>query len=345
MTRRTIALLALGAGLSIGVGVYHTHQRLPGPALVTEPVTRGSIVKVVSSTGTLQATTTVEVGSQLSGTVQTLFADFNAMVRSGQVLARLDQSTYVATLQQARADLTGAQADVERLRVAKSAADVALARARELSAAELETADDLQTAETASQTAAADVAAADARVQQARATVDMAEINLSKTVITAPIDGVVIARNVDAGQTVSASVSAPTLFVLAKDLSSLEVNASIDESDAGLIAPGQPVTLHVDAYPSEAFRGTVSAERLNAATVDNVVTYSTIIDAPNPDLRLRPGMTATVKIEVARRDGVLRASAAALAFKPDAAALRRFPQTNAALPPPGSPVVWTFNGW
>ena len=172
----------------------------------------------------------------------------------------------------------------------------------------------------------------------------MAEINLSKTVITAPIDGVVTARDVAAGQTVSANFSAPTLFVLATDLTALEVVATVDEADAGLVAPGQPVTFRVDAYPSEAFHGSVVEERLNAATVDNVVTYATIIDAPNPDLRLKPGMTATVAIEVARRDDVLRASAAALKFKPDAAALTRFTPTTAGPPPARSAVIWTFDG-
>jgi HlyD family secretion protein len=344
MTRSTIATLALVAGGTIGVGAHYTHRSTPAPVLVSEPVTRGSIVKVVSSTGTLQATTTVEVGSQLTGTVQTLSADFNSLVRKGQVLATLDQSTYLAALEQAKGDLAGAEADAERLRVAKSAADIALTRARDLSAAEVETAEDLETAETQSRTAEADVAAADSRIGVARAAVEMAEINLSKTVITAPIDGVVLARNVDAGQTVSANLSAPTLFVLAKDLTALEVVATVDEADAGLVAPGQPVTFRVDAYPSEAFHGSVVEERLNAATVDNVVTYATIIDAPNPDLRLKPGMTATVAIEVARRDNVLRTSSAALKFNPDAAALTRFAPTNVVPPPARSAVVWTFDG-
>ena len=344
MTRSTIATLALVAGGTIGIGAHYTHRTTPEPELVTEPVTRGPIVKIVASTGTLQATTTVEVGSQLTGTVQTLSADFNDLVRKGQVLAKLDQSTYLAVLQQAQGDLSGAEADAARLRVAKSAADIALTRARDLTAKEVETAEDLQSAETETRTAEADVAAADSRVAQARAEVEMAEINISKTVITAPIDGVVLARSVDVGQTVSANFSAPTLFVLARDLSSLQVEATVDESDAGLVAPGQPVTFRVDAYPWEWFHGSVVEERLSAVTVDNVVTYATIIEAPNPDLRLRPGMTATVSIEVARRDDVLRASAAALKFKPDAAALKRFTTPGAVPPTSPSPVVWTFDG-
>ena len=245
MTRSTIATLALVAGTTIAAGAHYMHRSATGPALVTEPVTRGSIVKIVASTGTLQATTTVEVGSQLTGTVETLSADFNSLVHQGQVLAKLDQSTYLAALEQAKGDLEGAEADADRVRVAKSAADVALTRARELSVAQVETADDLQTADTDDRTAEANVGAADARVAVARAAVSMAEINLSKTVITAPIDGVVLARNVDVGQTVSASFSAPTLFILANDLTSLEVVATVDEADAGLVVPGQPV-----AFPS-----------------------------------------------------------------------------------------------
>ena len=206
----------------------------------------------------------------------------------------------------------------------QSAAEMALTRARELSAKQLLPAADLQTAETASRSAAAQVVGADAKTQQARSAVQTAQVNLAKTVIESPIDGVVIARNVDVGQTVAASLSAPTLFVIAADLSKMQVNANIDESDLGNVAPDQAVTFRVDAYPSETFRGTVSQVRLNPTTVQNVVTYAAIIDAPNPELKLKPGMTANVTIEVARRDDVLRVPAAALRFKPDADVLARF---------------------
>jgi HlyD family secretion protein len=324
MRRTTIALFTLIVATTISLGAYYSRRGDPAVPLVTEPATRGSIVSVISATGTLQAVTTVQVGSQVSGSIASLRADFNQLVHKGEVLATLDQSLYASALEQARASLAGAEADAERLRVARAAADTALTRARELAAKQLLPAADLQTAETALLSAAAQVVGADAKTKQARAAVETAQVNLAKTVIASPIDGVVIARNVDVGQTVSASLSAPTLFVIAADLADLQVNTSIDESDLGSISNGQPVTFRVDAYPSDVFRGTVNQVRLNPTTVQNVVTYAAIIDAANPDLKLKPGMTANVTIEVARRDEVLRVPAAALRFKPDAELLARY---------------------
>ena len=345
MKRTTLALIALIVATTISVGAYYSRRGDGGPALTTEAAARGNIVNVVSATGTLQAVTTVQVGSQISGTIEALYADFNSLVRKGQVLARLDQSTYLTAVEQAKASLQSAEADLERLRVAQQAADAALTRARELSSRQLLPAADLQTAEAASRSAAAQVVGGDAKVVQARAAVRTAEVNLAKTVIASPIDGVVIARNVDVGQTVSASMSAPTIFIIAADLSRMQVNASIDESDLGQIAAGQDVTFRVDAYPTETFRGTVSQVRLDPATVSNVVTYATIIDAPNARLLLKPGMTATVTIEVARRDGVLRVPTSALRFKPDADVLARFGgETAKSAVPAKTPTVWLSNG-
>jgi HlyD family secretion protein len=232
---------------------------------------------------------------------------------------------------------------VERLKVAQVSAAAALARAQELSARELLPAVDLQTALTDSRIAASQVVGAEAKVQQAKSAVQTAEVNLAKTVIASPIDGVVTARNVDVGQTVAASFSAPTLFVIAADLSKMQLSASIDESDLGQVAAGQPVTFHVDAYPAEQFSGTLSQVRLNPTTANNVVTYAAIIDAPNAALKLKPGMTATATIEVARRDAVLRVPSAALRFKPDAAVLAQFGGKPAASSPAGR-TVWVKTG-
>lgn len=182
----------------------------------------------------------------------------------------------------------------------------------------------------------AQVSRADARVREARATVDTADVNLSKTVILSPIDGVVIARSAEVGQTVSANMSAPTLFVLADDLSKMQIEATIDESDVGNVKEGQPVTFRVDAYPTRTFTGRVLQVRLDAATVDNVVTYSGVIDAPNPELLLKPGMTASVTAETARHSDVLRVPNSALMFKPDQAVLARFGTKGAASAPAGS---------
>jgi HlyD family secretion protein len=286
--------------------------------------------------------TTVQVGSQVSGSVEALYADFNSLVRKGQRLAKLDQSNYVTAVEQAQAALVSAEAEVERLRVAMAGADAALARARELTARQLLPLADLQSAETASQTAKSQVVGAQARVVQARSAVQTANVNLAKTEIASPIDGVVIARNVDVGQTVAASLSAPTLFIIAADLTRMQLNASIDESDLGQIRQDQGVTFTVDAYPSETFRGTVSQVRLFPTTVNNVVTYAAIIDAPNDALKLKPGMTATATIEIARRENVLRVPSAALRFKPTATLLEHL-QASAGQVPKG-PVVWTTTG-
>ncbi len=337
MKRKLLTLVALVAAATITLGAFYARKGDDAPTFATEAITRGDIVNVVSATGTLQAVTMVQVGSQVSGTVEALSADFNSMVREGQVLARLDQSNFASALEQARAALVNAEAEVERLRVGREAADSALARAQELTARQLLPAADLQTAETASRSAAAQVVGAQAKLVQARAAVDAANVNLAKTVIRSPIDGVVIARNVDVGQTVAASLSAPTLFVIAADLAEMQVNASIDESDLGQIRDDQAVTFRVDAYPTETFRGTVAQVRLNPTTANNVVTYAAIIDAPNPELKLKPGMTATVTIEVARRDDVLRVPTAALRFKPSADVLA---SQGVTAPPGKSPTVW-----
>ena len=344
MKRKTLALLAIVVAATISVGAFYTRHGDEAPAFTTEAVSRGDIVNVVSSTGTLQAVTTVEVGSQVSGTIESLSADFNSMVKKGQLLAKLDQSTFISAVDQAKAALVNAEAEVERLRVAQSAAESALSRARDLASRQLIPAADLQDAETTTALAKAQVVGADARVVQARSSVKSAQVNLEKTVIRSPIDGVVIARNVDVGQTVAASLSAPTLFLIAADLSDMQVNASIDESDVGQVLDGQAVTFRVDAYPNDTFRGTVSQIRLNPTTANNVVTYAAIINARNDELKLKPGMTANVTIEVARRDDVLRVPNAALRFKPDAKTLASVGGTAPASSSK-SPMVWvTENG-
>ena len=341
MKRTSLIISALLVLATITVATVYARRGDEAPLLTTDLVSRGDIVNVISATGTVQAVTMVQVGSQVSGTIEALNADFNSIVRRGQVLATLDQSTYRTAVEQAQASLVNAEAEVERLRVGQDAAESALSRAQDLSARQLISAADLQSAETNSRSAKAQVVGAQARVVQARSAVQTARVNLDKTVIRSPIDGVVIARNVDVGQTVAASLSAPTLFVIAADLSAMQVNASIDESDLGQIDEQQSVTFRVDAFPSETFTGTVSQVRLNPTTANNVVTYAAIIDAPNPALMLKPGMTANVTIEVARRDDVLRVPAAALRFKPDAQVLAAL---GATAPAGKGSVVWVSDG-
>jgi HlyD family secretion protein len=271
----------------------------------------------------------------VSGTIQSLNADFNSIVRKGQVLARLDPSLFQSAIESAQANLVRAEADEQRLKVALADAGVKLQRARELSARELIPRTDLDTAEVTERSSEAQVKSAAAQVAQARAAVEQARVSLSKTVIASPIDGIVIARNVDVGQTVAASLQAPTLFVLAADLTQMQLRASVDEADLGRIHDGQPVRFTVDAYPRDTFTGVVRQVRLNPTVESNVVTYAAIISAPNPELKLKPGMTANLSVEVSRRDDVLRVPAAALRFRPSS-------EVQAALGIPTPPAKGSF---
>ena len=315
------------------------------PVVSSAAITRGSIVSAVSATGVIEAVTTVQVGSQVSGTVQSLSADFNSIVRKGQLLARLEPSLYQSAIDQANANLIKAEADFERARVSVTDAEMKLARAKELSLRQLIPATELDNAQVTRDTAAAQVRSAQATVTQARASVSQARVNLSKTVIASPIDGIVISRNVDVGQTVAASLSAPVIFVIAADLTRMRLNASIDESDLGRIKQGQAVTFTVDAYPQDTFEGIVEQVRLNPVVTSNVVTYAAIISAPNGELKLKPGMTASLNVEIARRDNVLRVPAAALRFRPNAETLAAL-KANASVPAraagENNGTVWTY---
>jgi HlyD family secretion protein len=298
---------------------WYARDGMPsGPAIATAAVTRGDVVETVDATGTLQAVTTVQVGTQVSGTIKALHADFNSRVHRGQVIAELEPSLFETQVEQARASLIRVEAEVRRAEVQLEDAQQKLRRARELAARELIAASDLEGAEVAARMAGSTLKGAEAQVVQARASLHQSEVNLGHTIITAPIDGVVISRNVDVGQTVAASMQAPTLFVIARDLRDMQVEASIAEADIGRVRSGQAVTFRVDAYPAEAFGGTVSQVRLQPVVEQNVVSYVTVIDVPNPDLRLKPGMTATVTVEIARATDVLVVPNAALRVRPTA---------------------------
>ena len=316
MRNKLLIAIAITAITGLSAHALYSRRGSDAPELATAAITRGPIVSKVVASGTLEAVTTVQVGSQISGTVQALLADFNSIVKKGQVIARLDPSLLQADLEQSKATLTRTQADVERLAVALADAKTKENRARELWNRELIPRTDLETAEVERQSADAQLRAAQAQVSQAKAALGQAQVNLAKTVIASPIDGIVTARDVDVGQTVAASLQAPTLFVIAADLSQMQVKASVDESDLGVVKEGQPVTFTVDAYAQDSFQGVVKQVRLNPVVDQNVVTYATIITAPNPDLKLRPGMTASVTVEVQRTDNVLRVPNAALRFEP-----------------------------
>lgn len=315
-TRLWLSVGAIVAAVGAGVSYYRSDVKAEAPTLNTAEVTRGDVVATVEATGTLTAVTTVEVGTQVSGTIKSLSADFNTQVKKGQIVAQLDPSLFDTQVAQERATVSRLMAEVERSRVQAEDAKVKLGRARELSQQDLIAKSDLDTAVSASNAADAAVKSAQAQLVQAQASLNQALVNSSHTVIRAPIDGVVIARNVNVGQTVAASMQAPTLFVIANDLREMQVNASIDESDVGKVQMHQPVKFRVDAYPNDTFTGTVSQVRLQPVVEQNVVSYVTVIDVPNPDLKLKPGMTAAVTIETARADDVLKVPTAALRFRP-----------------------------
>jgi HlyD family secretion protein len=342
-------LASVGFVAAAGAGVANRASLQATPKVTTVEVTRGDLVQEISATGSLEAVTTVNVGSQVSGIVQTLYADFNDLVRRGQVLARLDPSLFKTQVEQAEANLTRAEAEVERLNVTRDAARIGLDRTARLAEKRLVSDADLEAARVSYASAEAQVRSADASVAQSKASLNQAKVNLAHTVITSPIDGIVVSRDVDTGQTVAASMQAPTLFVLAADLTKMHLNASVDESDVGQIEAGQAVTFRVDAYPNDTFAGRVAQVRLQAVVAQNVVTYATVIDVENPDLKLKPGMTATVTIEVARRDRALMVPAAALRFKPTVAVLAALGAASGGPAPSCAGVancgtLWVYDG-
>jgi HlyD family secretion protein len=315
MKKITLFLVVLAA-VAGGYYVYKVRGAVPEPSATTMPLSRGDVVDTVGATGTLEAVETVDVGTQVSGVVQALYADFNSIVRKGQVIARLDPQLIETQIEQQKANVARAVADLERLRVALADAEQKLRRAQQMAEKNLIPRTELETAEVNVRSAEAQIRSSEAALTQARAQLNNQVVNLGYTTITAPIDGIVISRNVDQGQTVASSMNAPTLYVIAADLTKMQVIANIDEADVGRMRPGQVVNFRVDAYPTETFRGEVAQVRLQPSVVQNVVTYSTVISVPNPELKLKPGMTANVTIEIARRNNVLRIPNRALSFRP-----------------------------
>jgi HlyD family secretion protein len=315
--KKPLILAAATVAAVTGVAAYtHATQSGASSTPILARVTRGAVVDAVDATGTIQPVTTVQVGTQVSGTIKSLLADFNTRVRRGQVIAVLEPSLFQTQVEQAKATVAKLQADAERAAVDVRDTQAKLQRARDLSDKQLISASDLETAVTAASQAEAQVKGAQAQIVQAQAQLEQAQVNLGHTVITAPIDGIVVARSVDVGQTVAASMQAPTLFVIAQDLARMQVLASVGESDIGRVQPGQAVSFTVDAYPGVTFDGAVSQVRLQPTVDQNVVSYTTVVDVPNAGLKLKPGMTASVSIVIARADDVLRVPAAALRFRP-----------------------------
>jgi len=279
-------------------------------------VSRGSIVASVSATGTVNPTTLVQVGTYVSGPIESVFADFNSAVTEGQLVAKIDPRPFALRVRQARAELANAQATLDKARAEMHLKEIRLRRSRKLFAAKTLSKDELDEANTAFEQARAEVALDEAKVEQARARLAEAEVKLAYTDIVSPLDGVVISRDIDVGQTVAASFQTPTLFLIAGDLRKMQVNAAVSEADIGLVSEGQEATFTVDAYPERVFTGTVSQVRNAPQNVQNVITYDVIVRVANDDLKLKPGMTASVSIVTAKREDALKIPIAALYFTP-----------------------------
>jgi HlyD family secretion protein len=312
-----------------GIAYYVRVDLSAAPTELTfDAVSRGDVVATVEATGTLQPLDTVQVGTQVSGTIAAIGTDFNQVVTRGQVMATLDQALFLTQIDQAKASVIRLQSELERAHVQHEDALLKLKRAEQLAADQLLPRQDVDTARSTARVAETAVTGARAQLAQAQAALTQANVNLSHTVITAPADGIVLNRAVEVGQTVSAGLQAPTLFVIARDLKRLALQARVDESDIGGVTAGAPVRFTVDAYPRREFTGTVRLVQLQPQTVQNVVTYTTVIDVPNDQELLKPGMTSTVSIEVERASDTLRVPAAALRFTPTEQLLEEFPSSE-----------------
>lgn len=397
-----VLVIAVLGGIAAGVAIYANSGGGSEVTYLTAPVERGNLVTTIRATGTLKPVLTVKVGSQLSGQVSELFADFNDVVKKGQPIAQLDPRTFTAKVREARAAVEVAEANVitKNAAIDRAKAELTNARAahsvtkeressalaqyknfdqnltrkqplRELGTVSVSVLDkaradrdsaaanwrgavaekaaraaEISSAKAALRMAEAELLNAVAQVKQKKATLEQVEIELERAVIRAPIDGVIIGRDIDRGQTVAASLEAPTLFEIAQDLKEMQVHANIDEADIGRVQPGQRVTFTVDAFPGREFTGKVTQRRKAAKVVQNVVIYTVVISAANPDLRLLPGMTALVQIVVNETRDVLKVPNAALRFRPPDADSRREPPSDrsAGTAAAGTPVtVWMLD--
>ncbi len=285
------------------------------PLYKTVRVSKGRIVSSITATGTVNPVTTVLVGTQVSGTIKSIYADYNSVVRKGQLLALIDPTSFDAQLSEAKANYLSAKANLDKALATEADAIRTLGRNKKLIAQNLIAQSDYDTADTNAETARASVEAARAQVSQTLAAMKFAETNLKYTRIVSPVNGTVVARNVDVGQTVAASFQTPTLFSVAQDLKKMQIDTSVDEADIGNVKTGQNVEFTVDAYPETTFRGKVTQVRINPTIIQNVVTYDVVVSVANKDLKLKPGMTANVRIITAIKNDILRVPNTAFLFR------------------------------
>ncbi|HMA94670.1 MAG TPA: efflux RND transporter periplasmic adaptor subunit [Polyangiaceae bacterium] len=327
-----VALLVLAGG---GYAYWQYRQKNQPPPVVFQSVAleRRSIIGKVTATGTLQARVTVQVGSQVSGRIQKLFADYNSTVKKGDVIAKIDPTLFDAAVAKEQANYLAAKANLAKAKAQTELAERQFTRLKALGNDQLATQSDIDSAETNVAVNQSQIGAAEAALAQAVASLQSAKTNRSFTTIISPIDGTVISRSVDVGQTVAASLQAPTIFTIAEDLKKMQVSTNISESDVGRLAPGMKASFTVDAFPGQRFYGSIGQVRNAAQTVQNVVTYNAIIEFDNPEFKLRPGMTASVSIVYAERNDVLVIPNAALRFVPPPEANLKTPERTARARP------------
>ncbi len=313
---KKIIISAVIVAVALAVGIFYYSKKTPETTYKTAKIEKGDIVSAVAATGNLAAVVTVQVGTQVSGTIQKLFVDFNSKVVKGQAIARIDPALFNAQVEQSRGSSINAQGNLQKAKADVADAKRTLERNRQLVKDGIIAQSDFDTAETKYEDAVAAVKAAEGSVIQTRGAHSQARTNLQYSIIKSPVDGIVVSRNVDVGQTVAASFTTPTLFTIAQDLTKMEIDTSVDEADISRIKLEQPVSFTVDAYPDTRFTGKVTQIRNAPIITQNVVTYIVVIGVDNKELKLKPGMTANVSIETARTENVLKIPSAALRFKP-----------------------------
>lgn len=332
--KRLLAGILVMAVLGGGFWLWKAKFAAKPDQYTTSEVVRGDVTRVVSATGTIQAVNTVTVGSQVSGTIQRIYVDYNSPVKKGQLIAEIDPQILTAQARQAEAEVASSRANLAQAEASLKQALREHERQKELFAADFVAKSALDSAETSLATARAQVESARAGIRSSLASLSQRRSNLGYTKILSPVDGVVTAKEVSEGQTVAASLSAPELFTIAEDLTKMQVEAAVDEADIGYVKEGMSVAFTVDTYPEDTFTGKVRQVRLSPSTTENVVTYMVIISTSNPDLRLKPGMTANVNIETASAKNVLKVPNAALRFKPAGTNGTRTASSSQVAPPP-----------
>jgi HlyD family secretion protein len=344
LSRKMGVRILVVAVLIIAIAAYFLRRGSTAAQYVTTTASQGEIVQAVTATGTVNPVVTVQVGSYVSGPIVQMLCDFNTQVKKGQLCAKIDPRTYQNTLDQAQANLANATAQMQKDKATLEYASVTYERDRKLIAENVISSDTLDSAKSTHDAAVAQVEVDKAAIMQQQAAVNAAKVNLGYTSIISPVDGTVVSRNVDLGQTVAASFQTPTLFLIAQDLTKMQVDTNVSESDVGPVQAGQKAGFTVDAFPDRTFWGEVAQVRQSPITVQNVVTYDVVIAVSNPELLLKPGMTANARIVIAEREQALSVPLQALRFSPEGTTGQHPHAHGAKAQPNRKAHVWVSEG-